>query len=56
MDISGVGKIVEIDESMFGKRKCRGKSVNGRWVFGVVRRGDRINAFLGFLKLGIEVP
>ncbi|GFU56455.1 putative isxo2-like transposase domain protein [Trichonephila clavipes] len=31
--------IVEIDESMFGKRKHnRGKRVKGTWVFGVIER------------------
>ncbi|KAF8781998.1 hypothetical protein HNY73_012335 [Argiope bruennichi] len=33
--IDGIGKIVEIDESKFGKRKYnRGKRVEGQWVFG----------------------
>ena len=33
--IGGVGHIVEIDESKFGKRKYhRGKRVDGVWVFG----------------------
>lgn len=33
--IGGVGKIVEIDESKFGKRKYgRGHYVEGQWVFG----------------------
>jgi len=37
--IGGVGKIVEIDESKFGKRKYnRGKRVNGVWVFGGIER------------------
>ncbi|KAF8792308.1 putative transposase-like protein like [Argiope bruennichi] len=37
--IGGVGKIVEIDESKFGKRKFnRGKGVEGKWVFGVIVR------------------
>ncbi|KAF8792964.1 hypothetical protein HNY73_004498 [Argiope bruennichi] len=37
--IGGVGKIVEIDESKFGKRKYnRGKRVEGKWVFGGIVR------------------
>lgn len=39
--IGGVGKVVEVDESMFGKRKYnRGKRVKGTWVFGGVERGS----------------
>jgi hypothetical protein len=38
--IGGVGKIVEIDESKFGKRKYhRGHRVEGQWVFGGYERG-----------------
>ena len=37
--IGGVGHIVEIDESLFGKRKYnRGHGVHGAWVFGGVDR------------------
>jgi len=37
--IGGVGHIVEIDESKFGKRKYhRGKRVDGVWVFGGIDR------------------
>jgi len=37
--IGGPGKIVEIDESKFGKRKYnRGKRVDGVWVFGGIER------------------
>ena len=40
--IGGEGKIVEIDESKFGKRKFhRGRRVDGVWVFGGVERGDK---------------
>ena len=37
--IGGVGHIVEINESKFGKCKChRGKRVDGVWVFGGIDR------------------
>lgn len=37
--LGGVGKIVEIDESKFGKRKYhKGKRVEGQWVFGGYER------------------
>lgn len=37
--IGGVGKIVEIDESKFGKRKFhKGRRVDGVWVFGGIER------------------
>jgi hypothetical protein len=39
--IGGVDKIVEIDESKFGKRKYhRGHYVEGQWVFGGYERGS----------------
>ena len=38
--IGGPGKIVEIDESKFGKRKYnRGRMLDGHWVFGGIERG-----------------
>lgn len=38
--IGGVGAIVEIDESKFGKMKYgRGRRVKGNWVFGGIERG-----------------
>ena len=38
--IGGEGKVVEIDESKFGKRKYHwGHYVKGQWVFGGVQRG-----------------
>jgi len=38
--IGGGGKVLEIDESKFEKRKYhRGHSVKGQWVFGGVERG-----------------
>lgn len=40
--IGGVSKTVEIDESMFGKRKYnRGRLVNGTWVVGGVERESK---------------
>lgn len=39
--IGGPGKIVEIDESKFGKRKYhKGHRVKGQWVFGGYERGS----------------
>ncbi|GFW71707.1 mitotic-spindle organizing protein 2A [Trichonephila clavipes] len=39
--LGGEEKIVEIDESMFGKMKYgKGKPVNGQWVFGGVERNS----------------
>lgn len=39
--IGGEGKIVEIDESKFGRRKYnRGHHIEGQWVFGGVERGS----------------
>mmetsp|Transcript_12445 Transcript_12445/g.11279 ORF Transcript_12445/g.11279 Transcript_12445/m.11279 type:complete len:340 (-) Transcript_12445:128-1147(-) len=42
--IGGPGKIVEIDESKFGKRKYnKGKRVDGCWVFGAIERPLTLN-------------
>jgi transposase-like protein len=39
--IGGVGKVVEVDESKFGRRKYhRGRYVKGQWVFGGVESGS----------------
>ncbi len=39
--IGGEGKIVQIDESKFGKRKYnRGRQVEGHWVLGMIEDGD----------------
>lgn len=44
--IGGHGKIVEIDEAKFGKRKYnRGRIITGQWVFGGIERGTN-NTFL----------
>ena len=38
--LGGVGKIIELDESKFGKRKYnRGKRVDGSWLFGMIELG-----------------
>lgn len=38
----GVGKIVEIDEAKFGKRKYnRGRRIEGKWVFGGIERDTK---------------
>ena len=40
--IGGPGKIVEIDESKFGKRKFhKGRKVDGVWVFGGLERDSK---------------
>ena len=40
--ITGPGEVVEIDESMFGRRKYhRGRQLSGQWVFGGVVRGTK---------------
>lgn len=40
--IGGIGKIVEIDEAKFGRRKYnRGRSIEGQWVFGGIDRESR---------------
>ena len=46
--IGGVGKIVEIDESMFSKRKYnRGRIQQSQtWIFGGVVRGESDNCFI----------
>ena len=44
--ISGPGVEVEIDESIFGKRKYnRGRVVDGHWVFGGIERGDKWSSY-----------
>ena len=41
--IGGPGKIVEIDESKFGKRKNhKGHNIEGQWVFGGIFHTDGI--------------
>ena len=46
MQIGGPGKVVEIDQSKFGRRKYnRGRYQEGHWVFGGVERGTS-KAFL----------
>jgi len=41
MLLGGPGKVVEVDEAKFGKRKFhRGRRVNGVWIFGILERGS----------------
>jgi hypothetical protein len=41
--IGGEGKVVQIDESLFGKRKYhRGHVVKGQWVFGGIESDSRL--------------
>ena len=43
---TALSKVVEIDESKFGKRKYnRGRVVDGHWVFGGIERGSK-SAFM----------
>ncbi|GBN92595.1 hypothetical protein AVEN_106849-1 [Araneus ventricosus] len=44
--LGGVGHVVEIDESKFGKGKYhKGKRVEGKWVFGGIERGCKDSFF-----------
>ena len=45
--LGGRGKIVEIDEAKFGRRKYnRGRIVEGQWVFGGIERGTGKSFFV----------
>ncbi|GBN97962.1 hypothetical protein AVEN_245103-1 [Araneus ventricosus] len=49
--LGGVGHVVEIDESKFGKRKYhKGKRVEGKWVFGGIERGSK-ESFFAWLRI-----
>ena len=40
--LGGEGRVVEIDESKFGRQKYhRGRRVDGQWVFGGVERESK---------------
>ena len=44
--IGGEGKVVEIDESKFGRRKNhKGRIIEGKWVVGGVQVDDKTNCF-----------
>ena len=46
LQIGGAGKVVEIDESKFGRRKYnRGRYQEGHWVFGGIEKGS-VKAFM----------
>ncbi|KAG8227915.1 hypothetical protein J437_LFUL011843 [Ladona fulva] len=50
--LGGEGKVVEIDESKFGKRKFnRGRLVEGKWVFGGIERGTEGGPKIGKVYL-----
>ena len=43
--IGGIGKVVEIDESKFGKGKShKGHHIEGQWVFGGICHTDKKNS------------
>lgn len=45
--MGGENKVVEVDESKFGKRKFhRGRMVEGQWVFGMIERGNPKNVVM----------
>ena len=45
--IGGPGKVVELDEALFGKRKNhRGRITRGKWIFGGVERESKDRCFL----------
>ncbi|KAG0419590.1 hypothetical protein EQH57_0469 [Dictyocoela roeselum] len=51
LKLGGIGKIVECDESKFGKRKNnKGKVVDGVWVFGIVERSSKRKIYLSTIK------
>ena len=44
--IGGEGKVEEIDESKFDRRKNhKGRIIEGKWVFGSVQVDDKTNCF-----------
>ncbi|KAI5704940.1 hypothetical protein M8J75_010298 [Diaphorina citri] len=45
--IGGPGKVVEIDEAKFGRRKYnRGRIIDGKWLFGGIERTEEKKIFL----------
>lgn len=52
--IGGIGKVVEIDEAKFGRRKYnRGRLLKGRWVLGGIEREADENGIRGMFLVGV---
>jgi transposase-like protein len=50
--IGGLGRIVEIDESLVARRKYnRGRSIDQTWVFGGIERSDDSREYRAFIEI-----
>ena len=46
-EIGGEGKVIQIDEAKFGKRKYhRGRYIDGKWIFGGIEMGSKKSFFV----------